>query len=492
MKIKKWLIRGMLGILALLLLLTAVLALSNRMLPTESAQAAALSAAEKARLAETIQVRQQVGDVVWPGWETAVIPLVIYNEAYAFLLGYPNPPDGWINVSTNEPHGGPWEQVPDDLFNGEPYYRQPLPASGETPQAFTVRVGERWAASMQTQEWLEISLSNQLRADLPAFLAPIFPYQIANNLFLRGSDGYISLLSHESFHAYQGAVAPERLTAAETAVSQSESRYPWEDAAFQDAWQAELDLLATAVQSETDAEAVILAQQFLTQRMLRRQAASLDSNLIDYEQQREWLEGLARYVELETWRQASLADDYQPVAGLQDDPDFDGYATFDKRWTQEVDQIGRMADDHGDGRFYYSGMAQAVLLDRLLPGWKTQALPDGLFLEELLATAVSAASSNQPAPFLLVEVVPDRLWTPIYGRATVNAQIYFAYDGDASRPLDEPVHLQVSPAIKADGEFTLVDNSWGLISKPAYTDHLAQALAEEIAAALQDDVFRMP
>lgn len=108
------------------------------------------------------------------------------------------------------------------------------------------------------------------------------------------------------------------------------------------------------------------------------------------------------------------------------------------------------------------------------------------------ATAVSAASSNQPAPFLLVEVVPDRLWTPIYGRATVNAQIYFAYDGDAPWPLDEPVHLQVSPAIKADGEFTLVDNSWGLISKPAYTDHLAQALAEEIAAALQDDVFRMP
>ena len=390
MKIKKWLIRGMLGILALLLLLTAVLALSNRMLPTESAQVTTLSDAEKARLAETIQVRQQVGDVVWPGWETAVIPLVVYNEEFAFLLGYPDPPDGWVNVSNNQPHGGAWERVPDDLFNGEAYYRQPLPASGETPQAFTVRVGKRWAASMQTQEWLEISLSNQFRADLPAFLLPIFPYQIANNLFLRGSDGYISLLSHESFHAYQGTVAPARLTAAETAVSQSESRYPWHDAAFQDAWQAELDLLATAVQAETDAEMANLAQQFLTQRAQRRQAAGLNDGLIAYEQQREWLEGLARYVELETWRQASLADDYQPVVALQDDPNFDGYANFDKRWTQEVDQIGRMADDHGDGRFYYSGMTQAVLLDRLLPGWKAQALPDGLFLEGLLATVIAS------------------------------------------------------------------------------------------------------
>lgn len=88
-----------------MLLITAVLALSNRMLPTESAQPATLSESEKALLSETIQVRQQVGDAVWPGWETAVIPLIIYNEAYAFLLGYPDPPDGWINVSTNKPHG---------------------------------------------------------------------------------------------------------------------------------------------------------------------------------------------------------------------------------------------------------------------------------------------------------------------------------------------------------------------------------------------------
>jgi hypothetical protein len=296
MKIKKWVIRGTLGILVLLLLITAVLALNNRTLPTASAQPDALSDAEKARLSETIQVRQQVGDMVWPGWETAVIPLVIYNEAYAFLLGYPDPPDGWINVSTNKAHGSAWEQVPDDLFDGEPYYRQPLPPGSETPQAFTVRVGDQWAASMQTQEWMEISLSNQLRSDLPAFLSLIFPYKIATDLLLRGSDGYIALLSHESFHAYQGTVASSRLLAAETAVFQSESRYPWEDAAFQDAWRAELDLLATAVQAETEAEMVELTEQFLAQRQQRRQTAGISSDLVEYEQQREWLEGLARYV----------------------------------------------------------------------------------------------------------------------------------------------------------------------------------------------------
>lgn len=390
MKLKKWFIRAVLGILALLLLVTAVLAFSNQMLPTESSQVATLSDAEKARLAEVMQVRQQLGERVWPGWETAVIPIIVYNEAYAFLLGYPNPSDGWINVSTNKSHGRAWERVPDDLFNGEAYYRQPLPASGETPQAFTVRVGKQWVATMHTKEWMTISMHNQFRDELPSFLKPIFPYQIATGLFLRGSDGYISLLSHESFHAYQGTVAPDRLAAAETAVSRSESRYPWDDATLQDAWQTELDLLATAVQAKTNAEMANLTQQFLVQRTQRRQVTGLDSGLIDYEQQREWLEGLARYVELETWRQAALAEGYRPVSALLDDPNFDEYATFDKRWSQEIDQIRRMADDEGDGRFYYSGMAQAVILDRLLPDWKAQALADGVFLEDLLKTAVDS------------------------------------------------------------------------------------------------------
>ena len=43
-----------------------------------------------------------------------------------------------------------------------------------------------------------------------------------------------------------------------------------------------------------------------------------------------------------------------------------------------------------DVRFYYSGMAQAFLLDRLMPGWKDRALSDDVWLEDLLADAVGA------------------------------------------------------------------------------------------------------
>jgi hypothetical protein len=47
-----------------------------------------------------------------------------------------------------------------------------------------------------------------------------------------------------------------------------------------------------------------------------------------------------------------------------------------------------MAGDEGDGRFYYSGMAQAFLLDQLMPGWKARAFDEGVWLDDLLAEAV--------------------------------------------------------------------------------------------------------
>jgi hypothetical protein len=240
-------------------------------------------------------------------------------------------------------------------------------------------------------EWMEIGLTNQLQEDIPPFLAPIFPYPLMMNLLIRGSDGYISLLAHESFHAYQGTVTEAHLAAAETDTSISEKNYPWGET--EEAWQIELDLLAQALQAETEAETAELARQFILHRAGRRVESGLSLEAVEYERQREWLEGLARYVELGIWQQAFLTEGYEAAEAIQDDPDFSDYTGYNTRWTQEVDQIGRMAADWGDGRFYYSGMAQAVLLDRLMPGWKEQILSDGVYLEGLLETAVGRLST---------------------------------------------------------------------------------------------------
>jgi hypothetical protein len=383
---RRWVVGGLLAPLVICGGVTLLSSASNIGLPRASAVIDQLSEIESARLEEAFHLRQTLGDAAWPGWGSADIPAIVYNERYAFLVGLPEPAAGWIKVPQGSARGGPWEVVPEDRFVGEPYSRQVLP-SGVTPEAFTVKVGERWVSSLTTKEWMRIMLAEQFRQDLPAFLRPIFPYRLATSLFIDSSDFYISGLLHEAFHAYQGMMAPEKLAAAETSVRQSEARYIWEDKAFRAAWQTELDLLAKAVRADTPEEAATLAREFLIHREQRRE--TLSTELLAYERHREWQEGLARYIELEIWRHAATTSDYEPVAAVQDDPDFKGYRTFGRRWSREVDQMRRMAGNRGDGRFYYSGMAQAVLLDRLAPDWKEHAFDDGVWLDLLLAEALS-------------------------------------------------------------------------------------------------------
>lgn len=383
--------RGCLIVTATTILLALVaigaLAVVNRQLPARSSTVEHLSDQDKARLAEIYHLRETLGEATWPGFGTADIPIIHYNEAYVFLVGYPDPSPGWAKVPEGNQIGGSWEVVMDDTFDGETYYRQSLPASGETPQSFAVTIGDRWVGSLATMEWMKIGLTNQIRQDLPSPIAAVFPYTLFTNVLLDNSEHYMAAVLHETFHAYTGMVTPTRLADAENVTSE-ENRYPWDDAALQAAWQTELDLLVEALQAESPGATADLTRQFLNQRAQRRQQAGLDQALVNYEQQREWLEGLAKYVELEIWRQAATTPGYQAVDALEFDPDFEEYRTYERQWSREVAQTRRMAKDEGDGRFYYTGMAQAVLLDRLAPGWKKQILQDAVFLEDLLREAI--------------------------------------------------------------------------------------------------------
>lgn len=385
-RLRKLLLIGIAGLLGLCLLALAASALSNLGLPERSEQTGRLSQADKLRLREVFHLQDALGDEVWPGYGQADIPAVLYNEEYSFLVGYPDPPAGWRGVPAGAQLGGPWEPAPGDTIGGETYYRQRLPGPDITPQAFTVRIGDRWASSLQTLEWAQISLVETIRADLPAIARPVFPYRLFLGQLVRGSDQYITLVAHEAFHAFQGISAPEKLAAAELAGRRDDDRYPWEDEALIADWQTELDILVEALRAGDTEEAAELVRAFLEVREARRESAGLDAELIAYEQQREWTEGLARYAELEFWRLAE-GENYAPLPETAGLPDFNAYAGFDTRWQRELEQMRRTASDEGDGRFYYTGMAQAVLLDRLMPGWKELAFEEGIWLEGLLEEA---------------------------------------------------------------------------------------------------------
>ncbi len=363
------------AILALLILVCATIsAFVNHLAPTRSRTVDLLNAQEKALLGEALRLKRSVGDSVWPGFGRREIPLVIWNEQQSFLLGDVPIPVGW-------------EPVPSDSFLGRPYYHGHL----EKNQAFTVKIGDRWAGSLATREWMQIAFRKEFGDKLPRPLRPVFPYPIAIRLLgLRSSEQYISAILHESFHAYQAEMAAGRFAKSER-LSLQAPEYPWDDAELRRAWSTELQLLARALNAKSDEEAFDLARQFVANRRERRQHPALNRVLIDYERQMEWLEGLGKYVELGTWREASMTRQkgYKPVPELSADPEFKNYTTFAKRWSGEISTLKWQASQRGDTRFYYSGMAQAFLLDRLVPGWKARVRLEDVSLDDLLADSVS-------------------------------------------------------------------------------------------------------
>ena len=340
-------------------------ALGNRNLPEGPAVLDRLDPLDKARLQETLHLKQELGEAVWPGWGQSEIPILIWNNQYSFLVGVAEPPAGW-------------EVVPGDDFEGQPYYRKPT----EDPQNFAVRVGDQWAASLGTKWEADNFLISNFRQMMPGPLKPLFPYWI----LIQPSEVQMSGVLHEAFHVFQAHIAPEHLKTAEQAHG-ADDNYWAVDANMHAAWQNEIDALLKAL-SATDRQAMTgAAQEFLTLRLTRRVEYQLDSTLIDFEREIEWEEGLAKYVELVIWREAANTPAYTPLADLNTDPDFKKYATFNQRWAQELDQTKRQATQDGEGRFYYTGMVQAVLLDQLMPKWKTRILSEQLTPEDLLREA---------------------------------------------------------------------------------------------------------
>jgi hypothetical protein len=298
-----------------------------------------LSAADKSEVAEALRLQSSLGDQVWPGFGHSRIPMILYNDKYEFLTGAANPP-------------APWTPVEGDSFQSRPYYRR---VAGK-PQAFAVRIGTTWAGSMSTLERMNVKV--------PLKITP---------------DYHIVMILHEMFHAYQAVQSPVRFARAR-AVYSSEDRYHKLDAAFAAAWNTEGSLLAAGLKANDDPQARLGVRRFLQARDTRRAQASLSQELTAYERELEWLEGLAKYVEIRF---------YELAASHGSDPSFAGYKPGLPYWRLDLMRLEKaMGQQAGDLRFYLSGMAQARLLDRLNIGWQVRAMRDEVYLEDLLRVAV--------------------------------------------------------------------------------------------------------
>jgi hypothetical protein len=354
------------GLLSLVVLGFAIY-ISNRNLPTGPDVKDRLTALDKVRLEETYHLKATLGEAVWSGWGKMETPVLLWHQGNNFLIGVENPPPGWDRVSGDE-------------YQGAPYFSNP----GYDPENFATYIDGRWIASMGTKGETDQFMQDMFRKVIPDPIENFFPYR----LLILNTEIQISGVLHESFHVYQAIQSPGNFERTQTAYENSD-RY-WDiDEGMESAWAEEMDLLIDAATSQEEKEIRSLTRQFLKARDMRRADHNLTPDLVSFETGTEWLEGLTKYVELSIWEAAFNSTYYEPIPAIETDPDFKDYQTFNQRWKQEISQARRQATIQGDVRFYYTGMLQARLLDKLSPGWQSAAMEDGVSLEDLIRQAIS-------------------------------------------------------------------------------------------------------
>ncbi len=214
-----------------------------------------------------------------------------------------------------------------------------------------------------------------VRRQLPPFLAPFFPFKWAS----LSKDLHVVSILHEIFHAFQAEQYPRRFSKA-NAVYAFESEYPFQEDKFIEAWNEEGFFLAKALEAKNDSELCEWIERFLNARENRRKKFSLSPEQVSFETELEWLEGLAKYVEIKFYELA--ASETMPS-------EFFEYKEGLPHWKMEFKKIkGRLGHKDGDYRFYLSGMAQARLLDRIRIDWKDILIKGNLSLEGLLKDSI--------------------------------------------------------------------------------------------------------
>jgi len=381
-------VKGLKLFAKLVIVLMAVSAIYNTTLSSSSTVTEILTTPQKAYIAEYFNLQEEVMNDIWPAFSQVKIPVIVYNEEYAFLVGMENPDSGWFKMPSNEHRGDEWKVVENDDFNGETYYRQQLPDPAVTPENFTVKVGSTWVSTMQTREFAEVSFYNGFKNELPPGINLVFPYKIFWNLIMGEAESYTSGLIHEAFHGFQGRTSKEKFSRAEFFAGKSDE-YPWYLEKNRVGWQDEAELLMKAFESENDTDAYRYTREYLIVRDERRKVAELTEEMIEYEKNREWLEGLAKYTELKIGLVADESSGYEPVTEIKELGDFKNYSNREKYFGNQLSEVPRAANRSGESRFYYGGMLQAMLLDRMDPDWKNEIFEEDIFLEDLLRNTVS-------------------------------------------------------------------------------------------------------
>jgi len=312
---------------AALLLSTTLFAQTPKPLPADDA----------VRIREFYRLADQIQDRIWPGWSKTPAPLVLVTTDTEYLTHFPTPPKDF-------------QKVGDDIY--------------ARPRQFAIN----------------------LQATFPAFgFPPVIVIGEPKSTSSQTSTPWLITVMHEHFHQLQWA-QPEYLKAiADLGLSRGDATgmwmlnypYPYDNPELAGAFEHLRDSLLEALSEVEQKKFDQLSKQYLKDR--KQFFAQLLPGDRKYFSFQLWQEGVARYTQIKS---AEAAGDYQPSAEYAALPDFTPFSTYAlTARARTLDELKHIDITQSKREVFYSfGAAEALLLDRINPEWKSR------YFEHLLTT----------------------------------------------------------------------------------------------------------
>jgi hypothetical protein len=296
-----------------------------------------IPSADATRISEFYLLADQVQDKVWPGWSKVPAPLLLVSADTEYLTRFPDPPKDF-------------QKVTDDFF--------------ARPRQF----------------------STNLQATFPAFgFPPVIVIGEPAATASKTSTPWLIVVMHEHFHQMQWA-QPEYANAINNlGLSKGDTTgmwmlnypFPYEVPEIAESFAHLRDTLLTALNEVDQQKFAPLSKAYLKERKdFMAQFLPGDRKYLSFQL---WQEGVARYVQIKS---AEAAADYQPSAAFAALPDYTPFNTYAltvrSRTLNELKSVD-LAKSKRES-FYSFGAAEALLLNRINPEWKSQ------YFQHLLTT----------------------------------------------------------------------------------------------------------
>ena len=329
-------------------------------------------------IAEAYNLWKSLGDRIWTGWTAVPMPLLYVTHEYEYAIGFPKPLAGF----------------------------RPLDRSALINQTIQTR-----------KRVLDLDLSASFPID------GVHAVVIGTPAALEKSPGeWVLTATHEMFHVLQYSRGASEKIRSLALGSESDASwqlnfpFPYKDMDVMRLVHLQSYPIYLAVNVTDESEMKYNAGTAVEavrvyQSLLQRQ--SPEGKFYRYSQFQEWTEGIAFYSEYKI-AEAANNESYQPTDAFRQLP---GYKSYQQIWDESykgriflVKHAGRAAQSRTT--FYHLGLGKGLLLDRLMPDWKTRYFAPNAWLNDLLMMALGqpselhVLSAGMAAPdFNLIDVL---------------------------------------------------------------------------------------